>query len=904
MFKFPEQLLATDLQMHAACYLDYEYKWKKATKEKDLERQHSTVPPLTNRDIFKRHMKTIKTVLNQGRGLSLSEIRDMVNSEENSNLVNKDIKCFLIEESGEKIKFSESNKKNESHFVFSAEINIEDVINSLRNINVVKSAAKLIRKALLEVNFNLDDSFCDAHDLSQSWRKTKIPDVLLTFFSVLMNRSRVKLIEDDCEIDECVNEYNLDDEENDKHQSSMKVKSLFQIMYYHATHDRHKTPMHVMNAHTIYEKCRSKKLITTFNKQCMCINYKSMKIQRSNLAKFTVLQSLPAEVPLPSHFDRKSFTIAAFDNFDYADKNSLSGMQHAHDTAITLFQVKPLSTKSKPAVSSTDISMIKNLGKLKCQEIVPFRYNQKLPLDNSFMVEQELYTSQLVADNSSTTDFILSCCQSVSLEPEKDDNTIIPSWVGMKSMLSSADIPEMHVGFLPFIPNPVTEYSTVYTSMLNFKKLTKQFNQDALPVFCDEGVFRILVDIYLQRKDEFHMLIPMLGAFHTAKCVEHCIGKYIQGCGIEESLRQTKVLGVNVVDAVLNGINYTRSFKGFLILSNAIEILKWEASLKVTDINQFDGFPEAIKNLQLAFSSKNVEESKIAYDICVRRCEIIKQEFEKFSQSCNQKSEMCKHWNGMLKLISLLKDFVAADREGNWEAHLHTIQRLLPIFCMSGSINYLRYASWYLEKMQKLPEEHPQIYKHFQVGKFVVKTKPGFYKSVAPDMKLEQSIQRSKKSPGGIIGQTKHQAYVTEWELAYHEVLAISNCYSNITKSVLVETDAIPLHKELSSNKILEYREAVEKVVTFIKERGNPYETFTSNKLHHFTSGLLVDPTTSSKILQYFDKGSEEYLIFRKERYIEKSKRLGDSIKRLAVPTFLPKDKKPIEKVNQHLRKK
>ena len=179
-------------------------------------------------------------------------------------------------------------------------------------------------------------------------------------------------------------------------------------------------------------------------------------------------------------------------------------------------------------MSSTDVLMTKNLDKLKCQEIVPFSYNQKLPLESTFTVEQDLHISQQVVENSSTADFILSCCQSVSLEPNKDGFTILPSWVGVKSILSSTDVPEMHVGFLPFIPNPVTDYSTEYTSMLNFVKLAKQLDQDALPVFCDECVFRILVDIYVQRKDKFDILIFMLRAFHTVKCVEHCIGKYIQ----------------------------------------------------------------------------------------------------------------------------------------------------------------------------------------------------------------------------------------------------------------------------------------------------------------------------------------------------------------------------------------
>ena len=55
----------------------------------------------------------------------------------------------------------------------------------------------------------------------------------------------------------------------------------------------------------------------------------------------------------------------------------------------------------------------------------------------------------------------------------------------------------MHVGFLPFIPKPVTKYSTLNKQMLNFMKIAKQLDQDALPIFYDKGVFRTLVDIYL-----------------------------------------------------------------------------------------------------------------------------------------------------------------------------------------------------------------------------------------------------------------------------------------------------------------------------------------------------------------------------------------------------------------------
>ena len=63
----------------------------------------------------------------------------------------------------------------------------------------------------------------------------------------------------------------------------------------------------------------------------------------------------------------------------------------------------------------------------------------------------------------------------------------------------------------------------------------------------------------------------MLGCSHTAKYVENCIGRYIEGSCIEESLRQTKTFGVNLFDAVLNGTNYVFSMRGYLIVANVIE---------------------------------------------------------------------------------------------------------------------------------------------------------------------------------------------------------------------------------------------------------------------------------------------------------------------------------------------
>ena len=71
----------------------------------------------------------------------------------------------------------------------------------------------------------------------------------------------------------------------------------------------------------------------------------------------------------------------------------------------------------------------------------------------------------------------------------------------------------------------------------------------------------MLVDTSLQKQDQSQNLIPMLGDFHTAECMQNSIQKYIRGSALEESLRQARVFELNIADSVLDGMH-----KGLLIL--------------------------------------------------------------------------------------------------------------------------------------------------------------------------------------------------------------------------------------------------------------------------------------------------------------------------------------------------
>ena len=82
--------------------------------------------------------------------MSLSEIRDLIKSEEEIDSQNREVKMFLEESFGNQIQFCDSDKKNQSPFVFSSSVDIKDVVNLLRSIDTIKSAANILRQSFFQ----------------------------------------------------------------------------------------------------------------------------------------------------------------------------------------------------------------------------------------------------------------------------------------------------------------------------------------------------------------------------------------------------------------------------------------------------------------------------------------------------------------------------------------------------------------------------------------------------------------------------------------------------------------------------------------------------------------------------------------------------------------------------------
>lgn len=103
----------------------------------------------------------------------------MHSGEHDINLFNNEVTTFLSEYFGDEIKFRSSKQKNQSAFVFSASLEMEDVISNLRSFDATKTVVAELRKSIRTVDFRHKGKFSDAGRILDINQNTKSVDYIL-----------------------------------------------------------------------------------------------------------------------------------------------------------------------------------------------------------------------------------------------------------------------------------------------------------------------------------------------------------------------------------------------------------------------------------------------------------------------------------------------------------------------------------------------------------------------------------------------------------------------------------------------------------------------------------------------------------------------------------------------------
>ena len=235
-------------------------------------------------------------------------------------------------------------------------------------------------------------------------------------------------------------------------------------------------------------------------------------------------------------------------------------------------------------------------------------------MPEAFTVSQEKPNLPRVNRDIDALNFVLSAIRSD--RNLSDADALILTWAGCRLLLSDKMLPIWQVGFLPYLPYPVTKYDTVFNALYNLPNVANHLQQHCFPVFYNEEVYCIITVIFLKQPQHVRNLVPMMGGFHMAKAAMHCVGKYLRSTGMEDAFLETETFGLKVAQSVMEGSHYFRAFRGLLIAAEAVESMKWDAFWNVHNREEYTIDQSALCELSSSLMEKDPFTAKTYLNSC------------------------------------------------------------------------------------------------------------------------------------------------------------------------------------------------------------------------------------------------------------------------------------------------
>ena len=120
-----------------------------------------------------------------------------------------------------------------------------------------------------------------------------------------------------------------------------------------------------------------------------------------------------------------------------------------------------------------------------------------------------------------------------------------------------------------------------------------------------------------------------------------------------------------------------------------------------------------------------------------------------------------------MEMMDILRQFIKAERTGDWKLHLQSVLDMLPYFAAAGHNLYAKSAYVYLMNMLELEISNPEIYHLFMKGHHVIRRSDRFWAGLSTDLVIEQMLMRSLKTVGGLTrGRGMTETQRTLWLLS------------------------------------------------------------------------------------------------------------------------------------------
>lgn len=417
-----------------------------------------------------------------------------------------------------------------------------------------------------------------------------------------------------------------------------------------------------------------------------------------------------------------------------------------------------------------------------------------------------------------------------------------PGWSGTMQAICSGQHPgKSSIHFLPMIDLDPTNMSCVYSTLLFVVAECKKHNTIPILTFDQPLWLKARTIIHHDNNGELKNVVLKLGSFHLMMSYLGCIGHLMNASGLREVLEL--VFAENAVDYILNGKAYARAIRGHtliygvlnqIILCEAYDVMPKEyigSDLKTFTEGHVHPDLEEVGRIYDGLLEGDIEAKELCnYDVFKRIGQVLQKHTSRISEF-----PMGQLWLQYMSMVKLLLQFLKAERTGDFDLHLASLQKMLPYLAAAGHSHYTKSSYVYLTDMLKLEETNPDVLRQFQAGKFVIRRTNRFWAGLSTDLVIEQVLMRTLKSTGGLTrGRGMEEAQRTRWLLAMPACASVNESMQNLTGAHYCTSEQ---HKEMSESRKTWDHKDTDLISKFFQDH-NPF--IHSENLRSIATGVLA----------------------------------------------------------------
>jgi len=650
------------------------------------------------------------------------------------------LKTKLVGQFGEALQFWLPKASCKSELVYSSAIDIGEAVECAFDASASNTA--LLSKAAVLLSNSINTAFSTSQSISwppsvNDLQTVSPPTVLTEFLCKVIAGPNIP-----------------------KHKYTEKItqvaESLSEDLCYAATRGKWAMPKHTQLALSLHHLTGSAEVITLLNRFGHCQSYS--KLLELETAMAHAIQA--SDSVLPSNISQSGnlVTHTCWDNFDLNEETP-SGSGTTHTTHGIVIQ--ELSPTCSPHMCDP----------VECPKSKSRSFQYVPPSIEPVVLGKKMEPNLTVKTTLSYDEGVSSFLSSRGLmwvvaHSFFNSQASVPDWSGWLSKTSELNPShqQSNIGYLRPILQPITQAATVQQCLLTSQAVSEKLGQKYTFITFDLAAAKLAYNVIWGNPTRFPDTYVHLGAFHIICCFLGAVGRMMIGSGFEEIVIESGICSSGSIDQVLSGKHYNRALRVHQLMAITLDKLLLQEFVERTgyDMSQ-------LQELQLVASCPCNENMSATEDSDSWRS--FSSQFLAFADAARQGTfgRTCQFWMQYHDSIWLLLTFLQSIKENNLPAYVSCLRLLCPMIFAADRVNYARFLPLYYVQLSQLIWEYPDAHKLLEnKGISVSRSDAPAYRN-AIDITIEQTINRSAKTSGGIIGFSRNVSAYYRWCVTRHQ---------------------------------------------------------------------------------------------------------------------------------------